>query len=72
MFKFFDFLVGIIETIVNLFVSFVEIIVYVLGFIFQGITYIGTCVAYLPSWVAPFVIAILAYVSIITLLNKGK
>lgn len=72
MFKFFDFITGLVETLVNLFVSAVEMVLYIFGFIAQGIVYIGTCIYYLPSWVAPFVLAVTAYITIITVMNKGK
>lgn len=72
MFKFFDFITGMIETIVNMVLSLFEIIIYIFTFIAQGFTYIGVCIGYLPTWVAPFVLTIVSYSVIITILNKGK
>lgn len=72
MFKFFDFLTGMIETVVDFVLTAFEIIIYVFTFIAQGFSYIGVCIGYLPTWVAPFVITIVSYSVIITVLNKGK
>jgi len=72
MFKFFDFLTGMIETIVGFVLATFEIIIYVFSFIIQGFSYIVVCIGYLPTWVAPFVLAIVSYSIIITVLNKGE
>jgi len=71
MFKFFDVIVSVLETVVNMVLSLFEIIIYVFTFIAQGFFYIGACIELLPAWVAPFVLTIVSYSIIITILNKG-
>lgn len=72
MFKFFDIIVSFIGTIVDMVISMFEMIIYVFTFIAQGVVYIFACFGYLPSWVQPFVFAVVGYVLIVTILNKGE
>lgn len=72
MFKFFDVIVSFLEHIVNMVLSFFKIIVYVFGFIAQGLTYMFTCIAFLPTFIQAFLIVIIAYSVLITILNKGE
>lgn len=72
MFKFFDIIVSFLEHIVNMVLSLFKIIVYVFGFIAQGFTYMFTCVAFLPEFLQAFLIVIVAYSVLITVLNKGE
>lgn len=72
MFKFFDVIISLIEHVVNMVLSSFKIIIYVFGFIGQGLAYMFSCVALLPAFIQAFLIVIIAYSVLITVLNKGE
>ena len=51
MFKFFDIIISFLETVVSFIGNMFLTILYVIDFIFEGIFYVFTIVAYLPPWV---------------------
>jgi hypothetical protein len=61
-----------IGTVVTMVLSLFKMLIYVLGFIAQGFTYLFTCIAFLPTFVQAFAIVVIAYSVIITVLNKGE
>lgn len=71
MFKFFDVIINILSTLVDLVVKFFEIIVYVFTFMGQGWVYMQTISTIIPSWVTAFVLVAFAYIVIITIINHG-
>ncbi len=72
MFKFFDFIVTLIGSIVNFVISTIEMLVQVIIYITKGIAYLILGIAYLPPFAKVPLIAIISYIAIITLLNKGE
>lgn len=70
MFAFFDFVIELITTVVNFVINLFEMIVYFITFVVQGVAYVGTCIVYLPSWVLPFITAVIAFSVITFLINK--
>lgn len=72
MFEFFDTILNFLKTVIDIVVGMFEMLVYVITYIVQGIFYISTCAGYLPSWVAAFILPIVSYVVIITMINKGE
>ncbi len=72
MFQFFDMITKFIGTAVNMVLDTFKMLVYVIGFIVQGFTYLFTCVAMLPAFIQAFIIVLVAYSVIITILNKGE
>ena len=71
MFKFFDVIINMLSTVVDLVVSFFQMIVYIFTFIGQGVFYMGTISAVLPAFIGAFVTVAVAYIVIITILNHG-
>ncbi len=71
MFKFFDVIINMLSTVVDLVVSFFQMIVYIFTFVGQGVVYLGTISAVLPAFVSAFVTVAVAYIVIITILNHG-
>lgn len=70
MFKFFDFLIGFFETIVNFIGHLVGGLIYIITFIAQGFTYVLTITAYLPPWILPFVLAVIGFSVVMFILNR--
>ena len=71
MFKFFDVIVNLLSTLVDLVVKGFEIIVYIFTFMVQGWVYMQTISTIIPSFISAFVVVISAYILIITIINKG-
>lgn len=72
MFKFFDFIVTLISSVVNFVISSIQMIVMVIVQIVRGIGYLTTTVAYLPLALRAPILAIIAFSVIVTLINKGE
>lgn len=72
MFNFFDSFIQFLQTIVDLIVSGLEIIAYLITYIVQGFGYLFVCFSYLPTFCRPFVMAVTSFVIILTVVNKGK
>ena len=70
MFKFFDIIISFLETVVSFIGNMFLTILYVIDFIFEGIFYVFTIVAYLPPWVMAFVIAVISFSVILFLINR--
>lgn len=71
MFKFFDVIINLISTLVDLVLKAFQIIIYVFQFIGQGWVYMQTISVVIPAWVTVFVVVAFAYIVIITIINKG-
>ena len=70
MFKFFDTIISFLQTIVNFIGNTILTIIYVIDFIFEGVIYVFTIIAYLPPWVMAFVIAVISFSVIMFLINR--
>lgn len=70
MFKFFDFIINFIETIVEFIGHMFGMLIYFITFVLQGFTYISTCLVYLPAWVLPFITAVIALSVIYLIINR--
>lgn len=70
MFNFFDTIIAFLQTIVNFIGNFILTIIYVIDFIFEGVFYVFTIIAYLPPWVMAFVMAVIGFSVIMFLINR--
>ena len=70
MFKFFDFIINFLESIVGYILNLFEMLLYVISFIGQGVLYAVTCIQYLPPWVLPFVLASIGFSVVMFILNR--
>lgn len=70
MFKFFDTIIAFLQTIVNFIGNFILTIIYVIDFIFEGVIYTFTIIAYLPPWVMAFVVAVISFSVIMFIINR--
>ena len=70
MFKFFDVIITFLTTIVNFILNLFEMIGYVIAFIAQGLVYATAVILYLPSWVLPFVLAVIGFSVIMFIINR--
>lgn len=72
MFGFFDIIISLVQTVVGFITTVIEMIMYIFGFILNGIIYAFACIVYLPSWVLPFVTAVIGFSVIMFIIGKGK
>lgn len=72
MFRFFDIIIRIFETIFLFISHLIEMVGYVFAFITNGVFYVFECFAFLPSFVLPFVGAVVSYCVLLTIINRGK
>lgn len=70
MFNFFDTIISFLQTIVNFIGNTILTILYVIDFIFEGVFYVFTIIAYLPPWVMAFVVAVISFSVIMFLINR--
>ena len=70
MFKFFDTIISFLQTIVNFIGNSILTIIYVIDFIFEGVIYVFTIIAYLPPWILAFVVAVISFSVIMFLINR--
>lgn len=70
MFNFFDTIVSFLETIVHFIVNTILTILYVIDFIFEGVFYVFTIIAFLPPWITAFVVAVISFSVIMFLVNR--
>ena len=70
MFKFFDFIISMVESVVGFVLNLFEMLIFVITFIAQGVVYATTCIMYLPSWVLPFVLAVIGFSVVMFILNR--
>lgn len=70
MFDFFDIIISFLQTVVNFIANTILTIIYVIDFIFEGVFYVFTIIAYLPPWVMAFVVAVISFSVIMFLINR--
>lgn len=70
MFDFFDLIISFLETVVSFVGNIFLTIIYVIDFIFEGVFYVFTIIAYLPPWVMAFVVAVISFSVIMFLINR--
>lgn len=70
MFKFFEIIITMLETIVGFVLNLFEMLGFMIAFIAQGVVYATTCIMYLPSWVLPFVLAVIGFSVVMFILNR--
>ena len=70
MFNFFDTLISFLQTIVDFIGNFILTILYVIDFIFEGVIYVFTCIAYMPPWIMSFVVAVIGFSIVMFLINR--
>lgn len=70
MFAFFDFITELVNTIVQFVINLFDMLLYMITFVVQGFAYVGTAIVYLPSFVLPFVTAVIAFSVIMFLINR--
>lgn len=70
MFKFFETIFQFIDTIVNFVINMFQAILYVFGFIAQGILYVGKILTVLPPWVLPFIFAVIGFSVVMFIINR--
>lgn len=70
MFKFFEIIITMLETIVGFVLNLFKMLGFIIAFIAQGVVYAGTCIMYLPPWVLPFVLAVIGFSVVMFILNR--
>ena len=70
MFGFFDTVISFLQTVVNFIGNLILTLLYVIDFIFEGVFYVFTIIAYLPPWVTAFVVAVICFSVIMFLINR--
>lgn len=71
MFEFFDMISNLIGTVVNFIVTMFENLLFVLLQIIRGFAAIGLALSFVPDVIKLIVTAIVSYVFIINILNRG-
>lgn len=71
MFKFFDFLVNLISSIIDFVVSLVSMIIFVLEYIGKGLAYVVLMQGMLPPFVVVPIVVIVSYTIVITIIHMG-
>lgn len=70
MFDVFEFIINLLIHIGEFFMNLIETLIFAIGFIFQGVLYVFTIITYLPPWVMPFVVAVIAWTIVLFIINK--
>lgn len=70
MFKFFEIIITMLETVVGFVLNLFEMLGFIIAFIVQGVVYATTCIMYLPPWVLPFVLAVIGFSVVMFILNR--
>lgn len=70
MFDFFDVIITMLDTVVGAVVKFFEMLLFIISFIAQGVVYAMSCIAFLPAWVLPFVLAVIGFSVVMFILNR--
>lgn len=70
MFDFFDVILKYIDTVVSYVINMFQAVLYVFGFIAQGILYIGKILKVLPPWVLPFIFAVIGFSVVMFIINR--
>ena len=71
MFNFFDTIVSFLQTVVTFIANMILTLIYAIDFVFEGVTYAFTCIAFLPPWLLAFVTAVIAWSILTFLINRG-
>lgn len=71
MFNFFDVIISILQTVISFIGNFILTLLYVIQFIFKGVTYAFTCISYLPPFVFAFVSAVIGFSVVMILINRS-
>lgn len=70
MFNFFDTIISFLQTIVSFIGNLILTLLYAIDFVFEGVFYVFTIIAYLPPWVMAFIVAVISYSIILFLINR--
>lgn len=71
MFQFFDWLVGLVGTVIEFVVGFFNMLSGLLSFIYTAFSFLFTVLSFLPDFALYPIIAVVGFVVVVQLLNKG-
>lgn len=72
MFQFFNFIVSMIELLVNYLVRGFELLVMILTSMISGVAWLITMIGYLPGWLSAFILVPIALAVTFQVMNKGS
>lgn len=72
MFKFFEGIADLLQTLVGYVVDFFTSLIMIIGRAFQALTYIATVILFLPTYVQVFVLGMIAISVILFIINHGS
>lgn len=72
MFQFFNFIVGMIELLVNYLVRGFELLIMVLTSMISSVVWLIAMIGYLPGWLSAFILVPIALAVTFQVMNKGS
>lgn len=72
MFQFFNFIVGMIELLVNYLIRGFELLVMVLTSMISSVVWLIAMIGYLPGWLSAFILVPIALAVTFQVMNKGS